>query len=241
MWKSKTVALVLPANSEVKSAREAILDFDSSGYVDEIIVVNNGLLKESDDEITGTRARIVKEKHPGYGAAVRAGIKATDADLIIAADANGSFAGRDVTKLLAYSDDFDIVFGSRTHVPLIESGSGMNFFRRIIDVLYGKLISLLFLCGPLTDVGCTFRITSRAGWRKVASECQAKGALFTTEWLLAAAKNRVRFVQIPVNFKSRADKSIWPVRFLNQSMRAILIFFCIWKVWIYARAGKKLY
>ena len=239
MWRNKTVAVIFPTSC-ASLIREAILDFDSTGFIDEIIVVDNGTAEIS-DEIAGTRARIIKEKRQGYGVAIQTGIKATGADLIIIAEANGTFAGRDVTKLLAYSDDFETVFGSRTHVPLIKSGSGMSFLRRIIDVFYGKLISLLFLCGPLTDVGCSLKITSRTGWRKVAGECKAKSTLFTTEWILLAAKNKVRFTQIPVNFKSsRVKKATLMDDFLDQGVRAIVLFFYIMKVWFWARLGKRL-
>src|SRR3989338_6482990 len=229
MWRNKTVAVIFPALSEISSIREAILDFDSTGFIDEIIVVDNDLPEDTLNKIVGTRARIIKEKRHGFGLSIQTGIKAT-----------GAFAGKDVTKLLAYSDDFETVFGSRTHVPLIKSGSGMNFLRRVVDVLYGKLVSLLFLCGPLTDLGCTLKITSRMVWRKVAGECRAKSALFTTEWILLAAKNKVRFCQIPVNFKSGVGGSLWSENFLSQVARAIVIFFYIFRVWFSKRLGRRL-
>ncbi|MBI2327924.1 glycosyltransferase family 2 protein [Candidatus Curtissbacteria bacterium] len=241
MWHNKTVAVIFPTYREKDSIYEAIVEFDASGYVDEIIVVDNNAEEGTVEEVAKTRAKLIKEPRQGYGRAIRAGIAASGADLLIIAEPDGTFDGRDVVKLLSYSDDFETVFGSRTHVPLIHSGSEMHFVRRILDVLYGKLISLLFLCGPLTDVGCTLRITDRAGWRKVSGECKATSALFATEWLLVAAKNKVKFIEIPVNFRARVGKSILTASLFHQAKWAIIIFFYIFWVWLYHLLGKKLY
>lgn len=224
-----------------KSIFNVIQDFDSSGYVDEIIVVDNNAEVGTEEEVKKTRARIVKETKQGYGRAIRTGIVSTGADLIIIAEPDGTFDGRDVLKLLAYSDDFEMVFGSRTHLPLIHRNSEMTFFRRILDVLLGKLISLLFLCPPLTDVGCTLRITTRNGWQKIAKECKSDSAIFATEWLLVAAKNRVRFSEIPVNFKARVGVSSLTADFTSQAKWGFFIFSYILKVWFHKIFSKKLY
>lgn len=241
MWKKKTVAVIFPTYREKKSIFNSIMDFGSTGYVDEIIVVDNNAEEGTAEEVKKTKAKLVLEKRQGYGRAVRTGIANTKADLVVIAEPDGTFDGKDVTKLLSYSDDFDLVFGSRTHLPLIEINSEMTFFRRILDVLFGKLISILFLCSPLTDVGCTLRITNRKGWNKVKNECKSNGAIFATEWELVAAKNGVRFIEIPINFKVRVGVSSLTDTFAKQTKWGIIIFVYIWKVWIFGRLNKKLY
>lgn len=241
MWGRKTVAVIFPTYREKKSIFNSIQEFDSTGYVDEIIVVDNNAEEGTEEEVKKTRAKLIKETKQGYGQAIRTGMSQTKADLLIIAEPDGTFNGKDVLKLLAYSDNFDTVFGSRTHVPLIQKRSEMTFARRILDVLLGKLISLLFLCPPLTDVGCTLRITNQKGWQKVASECKSNGPMFATEWLLVAAKNKVNFIEIPINFRSRIGKSTLTATFNNQAVWGIRIFFYIWKVWIYHCFNKKIH
>lgn len=108
--------------------------------------------------------------------------------------------------------------------------------------MLGKFINLLFVgSSRLTDVGCTLRLTSRKGWKKIASECQSDGAIFATEWLLVAAKNRVKFIEIPIHFKARVGRSSLTATFFDQAKWGILIFLYIWKVWIYKLMNKKLY
>ncbi len=235
MWHRKTVALILPTYKEKRSIFNSIQEFDSTGYVDEIIVVDNNAEQGTEDEVKKTRAKLVKEFKQGYGIAIKTGIKNTKADLIIIAEPDGTFDGNDVVKLLAFSDDFDIVFGSRTHVPLIHSRSDMTFIRRILDVLLGKLISILFLTSPLTDVGCTLKITNRKALDKVMKKSKTEGALFATEWLLIAAKQKIRFIEIPVNFRPRVGKSTLTDTFINQALWGIIIFFFILKVWIVSK------
>lgn len=240
MWENKKVAVILPTYREKNSIRSVIGEFFASGYVDEIIVVDNNAEDGTREEVAKTAARLVVEKRQGYGAAIQAGIKSTKADLLIISEPDGTFDGQDVLKLLAYSRDFEMVFGSRTHQSLIHSGSEMHFTRRILDALFGKLISVLFLSTTLTDVGCTLRLTSRDAFGKIANECKSSSALFATQWLLLACKNKVRFIEIPVNFRPRVGRSTLTNTLIKQSVWAIIIFFYIFRVWIAKLTGSKL-
>lgn len=242
MWKGKKVAVVLPTYREKDSIYSAIKSFNSSGYIDEIIVVDNNAEEGTRQEVAKTKAILVLEKRQGYGFAIRKGIKIAKSDLIIIAEPDGSFDGRDVVKLLAYSDDFEMVFGSRTHVPLIQKGSDMTLYKRLGDVMLGKLVTILFLCSPLTDLGCTLRITTKKAWKSIAEECKAPDGIFATEWVLAAAKNKVKFMEIPVNYKARVGKSLFVSKQLTEgTLYGIRKFVCILKYLFYKQLGKKLY
>src|SRR4030042_4503533 len=110
MWINKKVAVIFPTYKEKRSIAKIIGEFNSNKFVDEIIVVDNNAEKGTTDEVKKTKAKIIKETRQGYGYAVRRGLKETKADLIIVSEPDGSFDGRDVVKLLAYSEDFDVVF-----------------------------------------------------------------------------------------------------------------------------------
>ncbi len=241
MWLKKKVAVILPTYREKNSIRRVINEFGVNNFVDEIIVVDNNAEPGTIQEVKKTRAKIVKEPKQGYGYAIRRGIASTNADLLIIAEPDGSFDGRDVLKLLSYSEDFDAVFGSRTHLPLIEKGSDMTFLKRYGDVLLGKLVLLLFLCYPLTDLGCTLRLTTRKGWNMVKKEAKAAGGIFATEWVLLAAKNGVRFIEIPINYKTRIGKSSLSDTQIKRILWGVKKFYYIIKVWIYKLMNKKLY
>lgn len=232
MWVNKKVAVIFPTYKEKDSIYNSIREFDSSGCVDEIIVVDNNAEPGTREEVVKTRAKLVKELKQGYGWAIRKGLRSTDADLFIIAEPDGTFDGRDVIKLLSYSEDFEMVFGSRTHLPLVQKGSDMTLIKRIGDVLLGKLATVLFNCSPLTDMGCTLRITTREGWHKIKNACRAADGIFATEWLCVAAKNKIKFMEIPVNFRARVGKSAASGTSMGKVVWGIRKLFYILKIWL---------
>src|SRR5262245_30056566 len=114
MWNSKTVGIVLPAYNGEKAFRPAVEDFFVDGVVDEVIVVDNNSRDRTAEEAMATRARVVRETAQGYGHALRRGLREATGDLVIMAEPDGTFVGRDVMKLLAYADDLEMVWGRRT-------------------------------------------------------------------------------------------------------------------------------
>lgn len=231
MWQGKKVSVIFPTYRDKGSIKKSILEFWHNSYVDEVVVVNNNAQPGTDSEVKKTNARLIYEYQQGYGHAIRAGLKAASGDLLIIAEPDGSFDGRDVIKLLAYSDDFDMVFGSRTQVPLIGKGSDMTFLKRIGDVLLGKLVTALFLCAPLTDLGCTLRITTKKAWRRIEKCVTAADNIFATEWVLWAAKMHIHFMEIPIHYKSRVGKSTASDTIKKQLKWGIRKFFLVCNVW----------
>lgn len=230
MWGKKTVAVIIPSREENRTIFDVIQDFDSTGYVDEILVVSDNPNPIIEEQIKNTRAKFIKQKISGFGAAVKTGFSSTNADLLILTEANRTYKGKDILKLLSYSDDFDVVFGTRTHLPLIQKGSGMNLTRRIVDGFLGRLVSVLFLSSTLSDIGCPVRLTNKKGWKKVSEECKSNDELFLAQWLIAAAKNKVRFIEIPVNFNASSASKL-KRHYFYYTIKLIKISFCIFKAW----------
>ncbi|OGG29527.1 hypothetical protein A2971_02480 [Candidatus Gottesmanbacteria bacterium RIFCSPLOWO2_01_FULL_46_21] len=238
MWKSNKVTVIFPTYREKDSIRRSIEEFDKSGYVDEIIVVDNNAQPGTKEEVEKTSARLVHEKQQGYGYAIKKGLSSTKADLLIIAEPDGSFDGRDVVKLLAYSDDFDMVFGSRTHVPLIRHGSDMTPVKHILDFLLAKMATWLFFCPLLTDLGCTLRLTHKTAWLRIAEEVTADDGIFSIKWILTAAARKVNYIQIPVNFRARVGPSSLTDTFQQKAVWGIKEFFFIWKMWLKFQAER---
>src|SRR5437879_4533309 len=103
MWNGQTVAVIFPTYNEKDSIRAAILDYFSTGLVDEVIVVNNNAAQGTSEECAGTGAREIFETRQGYGHALLCGIDNCGADLIILSEPDGTFSAHDTLKLLAYS------------------------------------------------------------------------------------------------------------------------------------------
>jgi len=207
MWKDKTVSVVLPTYNEKGSIADVIQGFYDTGYVDDIVVVNNNAVEGTDDEVSKTKARLVHEPRQGYGYAIRRGLKEASGDLIVITEPDGTFLSEDIIKFMAYSNDFPIVFGTRTLNTMIWEGANMGWFLRLGNYFVAKLIEVFFNTSSLSDVGCTFRLLNRTSIQTMADSFKVGGSHFGLEMILLAVQKNIRFIQIPVNYQKRVGIS----------------------------------
>jgi len=207
MWNDKSVSIVLPAYNEEKYIRPAVEEFFLPGIVDEVIVVNNNSRDRTLAEAEATRARVVNETAQGYGYALRRGLREASGDLVIMAEPDGTFVGRDVLKLLAYADDFEMVCGTRTTRELIWEQANMGWFLRIGNWVVAKMIQLLYDGPSLTDCGCTLRLTHRSALARIQDDLTVGGSHFLPEMVIAGLKRGLRIIEVPVNYRGRVGES----------------------------------
>lgn len=207
MWRDKKVSIIFPTYNEKDSIRESIEDFFAHGYVDEVVVVNNNAAEGTDEEVGKTNARLVHEARQGYGHAIWRGLAEAEGDLLILAEPDGTFSGHDVMKLLAYSDDVPVVFGTRTQREFVWEGANMGFFLKWGNWAVGKLIEFLFNTTLLTDVGCTMRLLHREAYERIEPQFTVGGSAFGPQITLLTILNGLPFIEIPVNYRSRVGKS----------------------------------
>jgi len=208
LWENKKVSVVFPTYREKNSIRAVIEDFFSTGYVDEIIVVNNNAEKGTKEEVEKTEATQVFEARQGYGFAMQRGLREATGDIIVLSEPDGTFYGNDVLKLLAYSDDFEVVFGSRTAPKLIDFRANMGMFLRIGNWAVAKLIEFLFLTGVLTDVGCSMKLLSRTAYEKIKDSFNVGTSHFNPELMCLVILKNINFIEIPVRYAPRVGKSM---------------------------------
>lgn len=207
MWHDKRVSVIFPTYNEKDSIRAAIEDVFASGHVDEVVVVNNNAAEGTDDEVRPTAARLVHEERQGYGYAIRRGLREARGDLLILSEPDGTFSGHDVVKLLAYSDDVPVVFGTRTQREFVWEGANMGFFLKWGNWAVGKMMEFLFNTTLLTDVGCTMRLLRREAYEQIAPQFAVGGSAFGPHLMLLVILNRVPFIEIPVNYMKRVGRS----------------------------------
>lgn len=207
MWRTQKVSVIFPTYNEKDSIREAIEDFFACEFVDEIIVVNNNAAEGTDEEVKETRAILVYEERQGYGYAIRKGLAEATGDLLIISEPDGTFSGHDVHKMLAYCDDFPVVFGTRTVQELVWDGANMGFLIKWANWGVGKLIEFLFNTTILTDVGCSMRLLRRDVYEKIAPQFTVGGSTFGPHLLLLTVLNGFPFIEIAVNYRRRVGES----------------------------------
>lgn len=207
MWNGKKVSVVFPTYNEKDSIRAAIEDFFATGHVDEVVVVNNNAAEGTDDEVKQTKARLAYETRQGYGHAIWKGLADATGDLLIIAEPDGTFSGHDVLKMLAYSDDVPVVFGTRTQREFVWEGANMGIFLKWGNWAVGKLVEFLFNTTLLTDVGCSMRLFRREAYEKIAPYFSVGGSAFGPQILLIVVLTGIHFIEIPVNYKRRVGES----------------------------------
>ena len=207
MHGSKTVSVVLPAFNEEGYIRPAVEDFLIGGIVDEVIVVDNNSSDRTTEEASLTRARVVHESQQGYGHALRRGLREATSDIVIMAEPDGTFLGRDVLKLLAYADDFDMVCGTRTTRELVWDQANMGWFLRMGNWTVAKLLQMLYGGPSLSDCGCTLRLMHRAALDRIRGELTVGGSHFLPEMVILALKKGLKVIEVPVNYRGRVGES----------------------------------
>jgi glycosyltransferase involved in cell wall biosynthesis len=207
MYRGKRVSIVLPAYNEEQYIRAAIEDFSVPEVVDEVIVVDNNSRDRTAAEARLTTARLVHESNQGYGHALRRGLREATGDIVIMAEPDGTFLGRDILKLLSYAEDFDMVCGTRTTRELVWDQANMGWFLRIGNVVVAKMIQALYGGPSLSDCGCTLRLTHRAALERIQDRLTVGGSHFLPEMVILALRNRLRVIEVPVNYRGRVGES----------------------------------
>lgn len=207
MYKDKKISLVLPTFNEKNSIRKVINDFEALGIVDEIIVVNNNAAEGTSDEVGKTSALEVFEKEQGYGSSIIKGYKEASGDIIILCEPDDTFLAKDIFKFLSYSEDVDIVYGSRTCKELIWSGANMGWFLRLGNWAVAKLLEVLFNTNTLTDVGCTYRLVHKKVLDELLPTFLIRSNFFGPEMMVRSYLKKYRCIQIPVVYKQRVGIS----------------------------------
>jgi glycosyltransferase involved in cell wall biosynthesis len=207
MWNGKSVSVILMTYAERDSIRATIEGFLATGVVDEVVVVNNNAQAGTSEEVAQTAAREVFEKRQGYGWASRRGLAEARGDLLVLAEPDGTFLPSDIIKLLAYSEDCEAVFGTRTTREMIWSGANMGAPLKWGNWAVAKVVEALFNTSHLSDVGCTYKLLSRPLVERLLPRLKVGGSHFGPELMLQVIVSGARFVEVPVNYLPRVGHS----------------------------------
>jgi glycosyltransferase involved in cell wall biosynthesis len=183
--------------------------------VDEILVINNNAVQGTSEQVSAavgqvngdTVVREIREPLQGYGHAIQRGLREARGDYIVVSEPDGTFLGRDTFKLLAYVDDFDVVYGSRTARTFIWRGANMGAWLRWGNWGVAKMMEFLFNSTNLTDVGCTMRLIRRDALASLDHEFTVGGSAFGPEMMLLSLLHGLRVIQVPVNYLPRIGES----------------------------------
>ena len=201
------MSVVFPAYNEEASIAAAVADFGHLEVVDEVLVVDNNSRDATAAKAEAAGARVVREPRQGYGYALRRGLHEARGEYVVLAEPDGTFMAKDVLKLLAFADDFDLVLGTRTTRELIWHGANMGWQLRWGNWVVAKLLQVLFDGPSLSDCGCTLRLIRRGAADRLLPRFTVGGAHFLPEMVCLALIEGLRLVEVPVNYRHRVGQS----------------------------------
>jgi glycosyltransferase involved in cell wall biosynthesis len=202
MYKSHSVAVVMPVHNEERHVERAVSRVPS--FVDLIIAVDDGSTDKTWERLSVIASeKLIKlrhEKNRGVGAATKMGYRhclGTNVDLIAVMDGDGQMDGQDLRVLLDRAvEGVDYVKGNRfLHSQSISCMPAMRYIgNRFFSWLTRQAMSY---CGSL-DAQCGYTVIRRAALARLRLDDLYDRYGFPNEMLFAASEAGLRIESVPV-------------------------------------------
>jgi hypothetical protein len=206
---SHAVAVVLPCLNEreavgpcVRQARDALA---GGGLEGEVIVVDNGSTDGSAEVAAAAGARVITEPRRGYGRALRTGFERADADVVVMADADGTYDLSKLPQLVrpVLDGDADVALATRLDGA---TRASMPLLHRYLGT---PVITFL------TSRACGRKVTadSQTGYRAFRRDrmlglgLRSEGMELASEMLVKAARSGLRIRDIEGGYAPRIGES----------------------------------
>lgn len=191
------VSIVIPAFNEEKGLPDVLKnlrEWQERGA--EIIVVDDGSMDDTARVAQDNGARVIRHRNnKGYGAALKAGIRAAEREIVVTFDADGQFDAGDIEKLVSALNDCDMAVGVRPQ------GAGSPTIRKPGKWLLGKTANYLAQT-EIPDLNCGFRAL-RVDTAKRFLNLLPNGFSFTTTLTLAMFKDGYNVAYLPITVHPR--------------------------------------
>jgi glycosyltransferase involved in cell wall biosynthesis len=201
------ISVVLPCLNEERAVG-AVVDaawrgIESTGEEGEVILVDNGSTDRSAEIAAEHGARVVYEPRPGYGSAYLRGLAEAQGEVIVMADADGTYPLEDLRAFARAIEGADLVLGSRFRgrihrgaMPWKHRWIGNPILTAVLNVFFGVRVS---------DAHCGLRAIRRSALRIL--HLQATGMEFASEMILKAAKRGLVVDEVPIEYRPRVGDS----------------------------------
>lgn len=219
---AEQTTLIIPALNEgvvigavVRRLRECAA-LQAAGLTD-ILVIDNGSTDDTATQALLAGARVVSEPQRGYGRACLAGVMAaTDAEIIVQLDGDGSDVPEDIVKIWSFvqSGEADLAMGSRTRGQA-ERGA-LTAQQRVGNAVGAGLLRALYGV-HVSDIG-PLRAIRRTDLLRMEMREMTYG--WSTEMLAKAGRMGLRIVEAPVDYRRRAGGESKVAGTLSGTLRA---------------------
>jgi dolichol-phosphate hexosyltransferase len=194
-------SVILPALNEERGLRATLESVARHAPGVRVIVVDDGSTDTTAQVAADAGASVVRHATTrGKGAAIRSGISATEADLLVVMDADGTYPAEAVLPMLALlADSHDYVSGvrnvGRRHIPIVN---------RLGNAVLGTAIRALSGSSLRDPLSGMYALHRRA---LGAVRPSADGFAIETEIAVRAARAGLRTAEVPISYATRHGES----------------------------------
>ena len=208
------LSIIIPARNEERSLphtlQQVVGFLDRQTFQAEIIVVVNASADKTFEiaqefSVRYPLIKVISERRPGKGRAVRRGMLAARGAYRFFADADLSMPINEVSRFLSSEVDKTIVIASREAPGAIRYGE--PFHRHIIGRVFNKMIRLLVL-PDLQDTQCGFKMFRADIAEDLFTRQTLTGWSFDVELLYIARLRGYSIVEVPIPWYYNAEKKI---------------------------------
>ncbi len=188
------VIAIIPAYNEEKVIGEVVER--TRGFVDEVIVVNDGSRDRSAEIARARGARVLSHSvNRGLGAAIGTGFAAAlahGADVAITLDADGQHDPSEIPLFVkAIENGADVVIGSRMLTRL----AGMPFHRKLATFA-GNIVTFALFGALVTDSQSGYRGFTRAAMQAI--DIKTNRMEVSSEIIHEAHAKKLKLVEVPI-------------------------------------------
>jgi glycosyltransferase involved in cell wall biosynthesis len=214
-----SLSIVIPAKNEASAIGGVVASAKEAWPGAEIIVVDDGSDDSTAELARAAGATLVQ--HPeslGNGAAVKAGARVAQGDIIAFMDGDGQHDPKELAPLLQKLDEgYHMAVGAR------DSGSHANMGRLFANGFYNGVASLL-IGRKILDLTSGFRV-ARAKFFKEFLYLLPNGFSYPTTITMAFLRSGYPICFVPITAASRVGKS--HIRPIRDGIRFMVIIFKI--------------
>lgn len=157
----------------------------------------------------GPSLELLAIPHGGKGSAVRAGVLASNADLVVFADADMATPPDQLPLLVAALRDHDVALGSRIQPDGSDMRASQPLFRRLLGRMFHALASI-WAVGPVQDTQCGFKGFTRDAAHDLFRLQRVSSIVFDVELIYLARRRGYLLAVVPVRWADKRGSRMHP-------------------------------
>ncbi len=231
------LSLVIPAYNEEERLGPSLsraIDYLAArqartGERFEIVVADDGssdrtvaVASAFEGDRNGGGVRVIRlPQNRGKGAAVKAGLLATEGGRVLVSDADFSTPIEEIEKLEGYLEEAEIAIGSRA-IAGADVRERQPFYRVLLGKAGNKVIRLFAVRG-IADTQCGFKLFDGPTARALAALLTIDGFAYDVELLWLAKKRGLRIAEVGVIWVNSAASKVDPMRAAFSALRDVVL------------------